>query len=247
MERFYKAEGEGERPILALRARAAAFMGHPQDAERYMAAWEAAPTVQSDDCAACQTHSRVQLLLDLGRPLDAIEAAGPVLGGDESCEEVPTTTFSRLLLPFLLLGKPDEAIFLHTVVRRPARLVPKLVGYLADHVIFLSAVGAMQTARRMTLVMTARAATALNTFDQFQAFRAAWVFLSRFAKANKAERITLPTQTPLGAGGDPVRLTDAAAHYEALARDAARRLDERNGTNRFAMLMDEAAQIVGLE
>src|SRR4051812_29810803 len=133
MERFYREEKEGLRPVLALRARAAAFMGRDVEAEHYATQWEEAEEQDSDDCPACQTHSRVQLLLDLGRPEEAVEAADPVLRGDQFCEEVPATTFSRLLLPLLLLDRAGEALFLSAVVRRQVRLVPALVGYLADH------------------------------------------------------------------------------------------------------------------
>lgn len=211
MERFYRNEKEGLRPVLALRARAAAFMGQTAEAERQLAAWEAAEKVASDDRAACETHARVQLLLDLGRPVDAIEAAGPVLGGDESCEEVPATTFSRLLLPLLLLGKAEEAVYLSLVVRRQVRLVPKLVGYLADDVILLSALGLFESARRLTVIMAARAAEATNPFDGFQVARAAWVFLSRLAKDPDAKQTIALPRTPLG--NAPVPVADAAVYY----------------------------------
>ena len=244
MERFYRTENEGMRPVLALRARAAAFMGRTAEAERYAAEWEAAAEQESDDCAACQTHSRVQLLLDLGRPVDAIEAAGPVLGGEESCEEVPATTFSRLLLPLLLLDKPEESLFLSSVVRRQVRVVPKLVGYLADHVIFLSLVGLLDAARRLTLVMVARAEQSPNRFDQFQASRAAWVFLALAAKQGRRE-IALP-RTPIGAAGGPTPTAEAASFYESRARELAAAFDARNGTDRFGQLVAQAEQLATL-
>jgi hypothetical protein len=242
MERFYSAEQEGIRPVLALRARAAAFMGHADDARRYLAEWEAAPEVESDDCPACQTHSRVQLLLDLDQPAEAVEAAGPVIGGGQSCEEVPATTFCRLLLPMLLLGKAEEALFLSVVVRRQVRLVPKMLSYLADQVIFLSCVGVLDTARRLALVMAARAEVAPNPFDQFCASRAGWVFLSRLAKEGGGTEIRLP-RTAIGAGGECVPLTAAAGHYETRARQLAGAFDRRHGTDRFARLVAEAEQL----
>ena len=167
-------------------------MGRAEEARRYMKQWEAAPEVESDDCPACQTHSRVQLLLDLDKPLDAVEAAGPVLDGSQSCEEVPATTFSRLLLPMLLLGKAEDALFLSVVTRRQVRLVPKMLSHLADHVIFLSLVGLLDTARRLALVTVARAESAPNPFDRFSASRAAWVFLARLAKGGGRTDVRLP-------------------------------------------------------
>ena len=244
MEEFYRVEKEGLRPVLALRARAAAFMGRFVEAEEYARQWEQAEEQDSDDCPACQTHSRVQLLLDLGRPEEAVAAAGPILEGEQSCEEVPATTFSRLLLPLLLLDRAGDALFLSAVARRQVRLVPGLIGYLADHVVFLSAVGILDTARRLALVMAARSQSMPGAWDQFNVSRAMWVFLSRYGREGP-KRIVLP-RTSLCADGDPVEVADAAQAYEGRARELAQQFDARNGTDRFANLVTQAKQLASL-
>ena len=242
MERFYAEEKEGVRPILALRrGRRRSWGGRTRRGGTWRE-WEAAPQVESDDCPACQTHSRVQLLLDLDEPVEAAEAAGPVLDGSQSCEEVPATTFSRLLLPMLLLGKAEDALFLSVVTRRQVRLVPKMLSHLADHVTFLSLVGLLDTARRLAIVMVARAEAAPNPFDRFSASRAAWVFLSRFAKDSGRTEIRLP-RTEIGADGRCVAITEAAAHFESRTRELADAFDARHGTPRFAKLVAEAEQL----
>jgi hypothetical protein len=244
MERFYRAENEGLRPVLGLRARAAAFMGRDVEAEHYATQWAQAAEQETDDCPACQTHSRVQLLLDLGRPEEAVEAAGPVLQGEQSCEEVPATTFSRLLLPLLLLDRAAEALFLSTIIRRQVRLVPGLVGYLADHIVFLSAAGVLDVAKRLAVVMAARAEGLPSPWDQFTTSRAMWVFLSRFVKEGGG-RIVLP-RTQLSADGEAVPAEKAAAYYEGRARRLAKQFDARNGTDRFSNLIAQAEQLAAL-
>lgn len=235
MEAFYRDEGVTARPVHALRCRAAAFMGHRAEAERQLDLWQAAPDTESDDCPACQTHAKVQVLLDLGRLADAVEAAGPVLSGEQSCDEVPATTISRLLMPLVAAERGEQAVVLAGVVQRQVRLVPKLLGYLADHVFFASMVGALPVAGRLNFVMLARAETAANDADLFLVARAAWLTA---VAAGRAGAAALPI--PLRCAGlsrrpdGCVSPADAAAFYEARARQLARAFDERNGTTRFA-------------
>jgi hypothetical protein len=68
------------------------------------------------------------------------------------------------------------------------------------------------------------------------------VFLSRLHREGRRDAIRLP-RTSLGAGGQPVALSDAAAFYESRARELARRFDLRDGTDRFARILAAAEQL----
>src|SRR5688500_6129486 len=83
MEAFYEAQDEGKRPVWELRCRAASFMGHEQEAAGYEELWEKTEKRGSDNCPACETHSRVQYLLDVGKLPEALAAAGPILAGEQ--------------------------------------------------------------------------------------------------------------------------------------------------------------------
>ena len=217
-------------------------MGRADEARRYMAEWEEAPQVESDDCPACQTHSRVQLLLDLDEPVEAAEAAGPVLDGSQSCEEVPATTFSRLLLPMLLLGKAEDALFLSVVTRRQVRLVPKMLSHLADHVTFLSLVGLLDTARRLALVMVARAEVG-PTRSTASARAGPRGCSCPGSRRTAAARRSACRGRRSAADGRCVAITEAAAHFESRTRELADVFDARHGTPRFAKLVAEAEQL----
>jgi hypothetical protein len=122
--------------------------------------------------------------------------------------------------------------------------VPGLVGYLADHIVFMSVAGILDTARRLAVVMAARAEALPSPWDQFTTSRAMWVFLSRYAK-DGGGRIVLP-RTQIGADGEPVAADKAAAFYEGRARRLARQFDARNGNDRFANLVAQAEQLAKL-
>jgi len=233
MEQTYRDEKAGLRPVHEHRCRAAAFMGRRDEAEAHYELWQATPSDQSDDCPACETHAKAHALLSLGRLEEAIDAAEPILAGEQHCEEVPATTFSILLFPLLITGKLEQAVVLHSAVRRQVRHVPKLVGYLADHVLFLSVIGALHVAARHNLIMLARIEDVPNTAYQFAVARAAWV---HFARQQKAGRTVAdhPRRSDLSPIGEPVPIDRAIAFYQSKARALATAFDARNGTARFA-------------
>jgi hypothetical protein len=244
MEAFYLAEQVEPRPVHALRCRAAAFMGDRAEADRQYELWQTSADTESDDCPACQTHAKVQVLLDLGKVAEAIEAAEPVLSGEQRCDEVPATTVSRLLLPLVVADQLDQAVLLAGAVQRQVRVVPKLLGYLADHVFFAAVVGAERVARRLGFVMLARAEEATNDADRFLVARAAWLWA---VTAGRAGADAVPV--PLRCAGLPrqpdgrVVTADAAAFYRTRAHQIAAAFDERNGTTRFT---DRLAMVDGI-
>ena len=245
MEQFYRAAGEGLRPVYELRCRAAGFMGREEDARRLAELWQATPQAASDNCPACETHSRVQYLLDVGEIPEAIEAARQILEGEQSCEEVPSTTFSRLLIPLLFTtGDPESPLYLASVVRRHVRHTAALLSHLADHVNLLSLVGLFDDARRNLWVLLARSQDAPNDFVRFCAARSAWLCFARMGKAG-VDTARFPPRTG-GLAGRTLRTTEAAAHYRARAVALAEAFDRRNGTGRFALRTEAIEKLAGL-
>ena len=233
MQKFYEQEGEGLRPVHMLRCQAAAAMGRADEADRLAARWESVEADDSDDCPACETHSRVQYLLDVGRVPEALAAAGPVLEGGQSCAEVPAVTFSRLLIPVALTGDADLAEQMRLFVRRGVRKVPKLFGHLADHVLYLTVTGRPAEAVRPATVALSRAVGSGNTQKRFEAFRAGWACFARLAMLGN-ERVRLPRHFPPTGEDGYATPADAAAWCGEQAASAAEALDARNGTDRFS-------------
>jgi hypothetical protein len=239
MEDFYRSENEGLRPVYALRWRIAAAMGQFSRASEFAQQWEQAPSQESDDCLACQTHMQVQIHLDMGDIRKAIQTAKPIVLGEQHCTEVPAVTFSRLLMPLVLVGRDDLAFTLGGQVSHQVRKVPNLVGYLADHVIFLSLVGQLRMALRRAVIMLARNQDTLNDQDKFLIARAAWIFLSIY-QATGHHQISLPrTSFPAG----PIPVADALEHYRSKAASLAAAFDARNQSDRFANLIAEAESL----
>lgn len=248
MEALYRQESVGLRPVHGLRCRAASLMGLKDEAERHYDLWEASERGDSDDCPACETHLKVQVLLDQARIDEAIDAAGPILAGDEHCGEVPAVTFSRLLMP-LLVKQDQRAPSMCAAVLRQVRSSPKFVGYLADHVTFLTLIGA-GVGVRLCWVMLAMGEEASNGQDRFLVARAAWTHFAVLRKAGVTE-VKLPTRIGedarrVGRGrfvSEGVGIDEAVERYGRRATDLAAAFDQRNGTDRFSKRIEFAREL----
>ena len=248
MEEFYKEEEAGLRPVHSMRYRAASFMGLKEEAEYYFNLWQHEQEDETDDCPACTTHQIVQFLLEQGQPQKALEVAKPILDGTLSCEEVPAITASRLLVPLWAADRSEEALTFSLMVRRQVRKVPKLLAYLADHVVFLTALGVLDLARRYNYIMLARSDGMSNSADLFTIYRAAWIFFAVQSKFDNRQ-VAVSQRCELGRMGKTIPVKDAAAWCEKKTRDIARRFDERNGTDRFTerLLMAEKITLLNPE
>ena len=245
MEAFYEREGESLAPVYALRYRLAAFIGEPEAAEHWRSRWEESRGGDFDDCAACQTNLLVTAALNLGRWEEAVDLAEPVLRGDEYCEQVPAVTFSRLLMPMLAMGAGELTVRMHRAVRRQVRATPSMLDSLAEHVVYVAAVGGRQTARRLACTTMRRLSDAPDSYARFIATRALWVWLSQRQAAGLAPE--LPARA-LAALPEPARHPDSLAGWlNAQMRTLAQAFDTRHGTTRFAGLIAEAEQLAGLD
>ncbi len=246
MEAFYEEEGESLSPVYGLRFRAAAFMGKPDEADRWYRTWQACPPGNSDDCPACVTHAHVQALLNLDRVDAAIDAAEPIFNGEQQCDEVPAITFSRLLLPMVLTQRTTLAVRMFRHVRWQVRHTPKLLSHLADQLVFTQFTTMPQTARRLASLTLLRLATSIRGFDHFAASRAAWIWSSRRIKRgeplNLPHRVWSALPADAGSGDDAALVEWLEGHMQTLANA----FDARHQTERFHQQVEQAHQIVAM-
>src|SRR5690606_19463211 len=129
---------------------------------------------------------RVQYFLLSGKPDEAIEAAAPVLAGEQFCEEVPATTFSRLLIPMLLRDELDAAEAMHQAVLRQVRSTPSLLSHLSNHLVYRTLTGRAKESRRLGAITLARGLESANSYNRFSAFRACALWLGILARSGVA-------------------------------------------------------------
>ena len=232
MARDYEAADEGLGAVHMLRCKAAGRMGDLEEAARQYDLWQAAGDSDSDDCPACQTHNRVLHHLILGDVGAAMGAAEPILKDGQSCQDVPAETFSRLLVPAAMAGEVRLAEAMRRHVRRQVRRTPKMAGYQADHVLFLTLGGRPMEARRMLPAMLRTASASSDAMLRFEAFRAAWACLVRLAAAG-VERVPMAEDLPVTEEGRTASVPAAIQWCATEASSAAETLDARNGNSRL--------------
>jgi hypothetical protein len=238
MESFYRAQGEAMRPVYSQRCQAAVVMGFKEDAERWFEKWQAEPAGESDDCYACELDRKIVYLLDRDQNAEAIVAAEPILNGEAFCDDTPET-LSRLIGPALKLENLKMAVILMVASGRPVRVVPSMLSSLAAHVVYRTVLSQHTRARRLALVALQRAQGWLKDLDKFNVYRACGMWASlRLLEGDRALRIPRRLLPGAGVEGNADGVEIATRCLEEAAR-IARRLDDRNGTDRYTNRLND--------
>ncbi|WP_318307263.1 hypothetical protein [Amycolatopsis solani] len=223
MERRYREAGYSMNPVHQYRAVLARHVGDRETAAEQYRLWSAAPRGQMSDCVGCEPSDKVAHLSWLGRYAEAAEVAEPVLGGEFSCVEQPQHILTELLLPYVHIGRYDDAVQAHRRAYRAMRHDPAQLQAIATHLAFCALTG--NHARGLDLVE--RHLGWLETPPTPYAEQ-------EFAAA---AALNLRLVAESGHGDAPVRRavgsTTVAALHDELAERAlavAARFDARNGT-----------------
>ncbi|WP_439378772.1 hypothetical protein [Amycolatopsis lexingtonensis] len=141
MERRYRAAGYTMNPVHQYRAVLARHVGDRETAAEQYRLWSAAPRGEMSDCVGCEPSDKVAHLSWLGRYAEAAEVAEPVLGGQFSCVEQPQHILTELLLPYVHIGRYDDAVQAYRRAYRAMRHDPAQLQPIATHLAFCALTG----------------------------------------------------------------------------------------------------------
>jgi tetratricopeptide (TPR) repeat protein len=105
----YRQRGYSARPVLALRAELAHFVGDDEAAAAAMESSIAAPRDEMADCDACERNTWGWWRETAGDDEGALEFWTPLIGGELVCAEEPHRALSQALLPLVRTGRLEEA------------------------------------------------------------------------------------------------------------------------------------------
>jgi hypothetical protein len=246
MERRYAEAGLSMRAIYSLRSGAALDMGDAARAKRYYEKWIDAEEDGSEDCAACELNSLVEFLLRTGDSELALDRAKPLLQGRMSCAEVPGITQSFLLVPLLKLGRLELAAKSHRASYKQIRENRKFIGYAGNHLQYLALTN---EATQAVTLLESRLAWALETRngqDKFSFLLGARLLLARLAaQGRKTIKLLLPPSFPHVREDGRYDTAELAEVFLSMATDVAAQFDRRNGTDRYARLLQENEALIG--
>ncbi|WP_341947790.1 hypothetical protein [Microbacterium sp. LWH11-1.2] len=240
MESHYRTAGLGLSGVLTARFEDAWDAGRFDDAEALRVQLEATPRDEHSHCDACGRSQFAGFFAETDRDADAIRLVEEMIEGGFSCGEEPEHALSRVLLPYLRAGRPDDAKTAHLRSYRLAKDNPDNLRIVAGNIVFAAVTG--NEARALAMVerhIGWLAHDGLNVDAHFAALAAFAVALDRV--------------TAVGHGETPVRGADSAglvpffgahdgawtaAELAAAAWAAAERIgaefDHRDGTDGHA-------------
>lgn len=230
LARRLAAAGRSPRAEHQLRCRLADHVGDEAGARHWLARWRAAPHDGDSGCANCDAVRQAELLAEWGDWAEAVAAAEPALGGATDCTEQPEFALAAVMLPYLHLGRHEEAAQAHVTAYRRHRFERDALGLVARHLRFCALSGHHE--RGLELLET-HLGWLDRPCDEAAAmeFAAAGALLCRLADehGHGARRLHRP-----GHGARRAADVTAAQLGPALATAARRvagRFDARNGTD----------------
>lgn len=242
LERRFSAVGASGAPALTARIDRARVEGDLVALEESLTKWLALvrkPGVGLNDCAACDTATHVSALVDLGRGVEALAVASPLVEGHQCCGTQPHFTLGRLLEPSRQLQQHELADRLFSHGYGLIGSDERFLGHVSFYVRDLLGQGDVERA----LGMIADHLPWLNT-PQMDLGRLEFLSAARFAirqggLVGLALEVDAELQAALSAASVDALADSLCKEAEALAA----KFDERNGRNfrRGILARDDAA------
>jgi hypothetical protein len=239
--------GYGHRPVFKLQFRIAEDLGDEESTREAFERWVSSPRSELSDCPACDTQAQVAYFADTGRDQECLDRARPILEGRSRCSTVPHSTYARVLLPLLRLGRLEEAAAYHI---KGYRMIAKNRSFLtraSEHLRFLTLT---ENLAKATKLFTTHLPWALETFDmndRFQFDLAARLLFERLGESGKkTSRFRLPESFPGFEASGRYNVPALVEWFGSDSETLARRFDARNGNDQYARRIRESLDLGSL-
>ncbi|MEV0327302.1 YbjN domain-containing protein [Micromonospora echinospora] len=198
--------------VAELRCRLADHLGDEPAARAWFARWRAAGP--GHRCAACVAVRQAELLTGWGEWAEAVRVLEPLTTDPGDCTDQPEAALAALLLPYLRLGRYDDAGRAHVRAYRRHRREWTAFGHLPAHLLFCALGG--HPARGLEILVEQLPRLARPTDERsVMEFAAAGALLCRLAGESGLVRTPDPTGQPDETEPDaagPHRSTGPAGH-----------------------------------
>jgi hypothetical protein len=240
----YRRAGFSLRPNYMLRNRIYKFWDEEKAAYYFHKAQETYRDSVSD-CAACELDDAVSFALRQRDDAEAARLAVPIIQGRLRCGSIPKITFAELLLPFLRLGRIDEAVSLHLQgYHLIARGAKGYISSVADHITFLVVTENFDRAMRIFEKHLTDASALADLASKFDYYLASWFLLDALAESERATlKLRLPPTLEVYEEGGLYDVARLAAWFLEQARALAARFDARNESDYFTRDIEEIAAL----
>ncbi|GAA4702667.1 YbjN domain-containing protein [Phytohabitans rumicis] len=247
MERRFRAGGHSMQTIYNLRCKIADHVGDQAEARRWFDQWRTAERDENSDCAGCDPSRQAEMLAGWGEWEESLKTVEPVLSGVLGCAEQPEKALVSVLMPYLRLGRYDDAARAHVRAYRRHKHERDAFPYLAEHIRFCALTGHVD---RGLDILAEHLSWLDRPFDESSAmeFAASGVLVCRLA--GDSDRVIHRPSFESRPEAD-LTLAQLGNDLAATARQIASQFDARNGTDhqsrRIALWMSAEPITDGIE
>jgi len=247
MARRYQDLGYDQHAVEGVRVGTYLALGDDARLRTAFARWKQEPRGDMSDCHACEVHTEVKCHLFWGDLDEALRVAKPLFSRRLICEEVPFSTYCRVLMPLFDADRLDLA---DDYQRRSQRkIVTTLgdVGAVGHHLAFLALT---DQANRGVRLLDKHLPDVLSLTEQdqrFTFFTGAAVLL-RTLRDQGRETIKLRRHAAVDiewAEDNEARVDQLEGWFDRASLQIAEQFDRRAGTGYWASLRDRAYARVG--
>jgi hypothetical protein len=230
MEQAYREHGSTLQVVYYWRMDGAMNCGHMEVAAKCYELYQNTARDRWSDCHACERNNLIEFYALTGQDQQAIDSAKDLLNGRYSCTSVPESTYSKLMIPYLRLGKPDQALAMHRRGYAQIKSKPGYGGSYAVHLQTLALTGNWSEGWKLFKKHLAESWNASVPWRRYEFLRGASFFLNNYPRsAGRPPALRVPPEMNLGETKKLIPLPDVAAAVTAEARALAASFDHRNG------------------
>ncbi|MEH1013786.1 YbjN domain-containing protein [Micromonospora sp. CPCC 206060] len=212
-----------------LRCRIADHLGDEPAARHWLDRWRAGTPDDDTGCPGCATAHQVELLAGWGLWSVAAQTAEAAPVDPHRCPDQPERTLVALVLPYLRLGRVEEAGRAHVRAYRRHRRERNAFPHLATHLRFCALTG---DHIRGLDILGEQLGRLDQPYDELSAmeFATAGALVCRLAEEAGLGRWLVARPGYGERAAAELTVTALGAELHATARDLAGRFDARNGT-----------------
>ncbi|MBM83543.1 MAG: hypothetical protein CMJ78_23535 [Planctomycetaceae bacterium] len=220
-------------------------MGDVEIVHTYQKRWNETPRDELADCRACECSTDVELLAFIKKDEEAIEAAQPLLNGEESCSTVPQSTYGHVLLPLIRPGRAEEAAKIHSKGYSKIAGNPKFLVTASEHLQFLvhqrKLVKAVQVLERHYPLVLESAVG----YEQYYFYRAAQLLFEALARngSRPTRKFRFQESCPIWREDRSYEVAAVLDFFCEQTKTIAQQFDQRNGNDHFSQQVEEYREL----
>jgi hypothetical protein len=210
----------------------------PKAAEEYKRYLKAATSGTMDDCIACQPNNMIDHLLSHGQYEEVFNVAQPILRGDKTCRTVPQTTYPKLILPALALGRREDAENFARLAKKNLPLTQANLRSAAHLVVYYTLKEDFTKGKTVIEKQFPYLLEHASEVDKFYFHLAAHLFFQKMQeKKKKSVKLSLPANPLLYAESGTYAVGELAAVFTRQLDEVTSQLDQRNGNAYYRNLI----------